>query len=249
MAFLLRLTHAVGILTLFLMLWSGLLIYWAHDPYEITVFGYTLFHFFPDGFYKALNVPYKLGLGMGWHFTVQWFYIGNGLLYTAWLFISGHWRDVVPTRLHEFIDAAKVAGHDFGLVKTLPPQGRYNAAQKISYAGIPVLGMVATLSGWAMYKPVQLGWVLHLFGTYEIARGVHFITALLFVGFIVVHVVQVLVQAVKSGWAHLGAMFIGTPDPEEGHTGPISPPIILPPDMLPAMPDGGLPPVEPGPAR
>jgi hypothetical protein len=73
-----------------------------------------------------------------------------------------------------------------------------------------------------MYKPVQLGWVLHLFGTYEVARGVHFITALLFVGFILVHVAQVL----KAGTKHLAAMFLGTPMP--GHAAPEPPPAPLP---------------------
>ena len=37
------------------MVWSGLLIYWANDVYRIGWGGFTLFHFFPDWFYRALN--------------------------------------------------------------------------------------------------------------------------------------------------------------------------------------------------
>jgi thiosulfate reductase cytochrome b subunit len=209
----LRLLHLVGIFSLGIMLWSGLLIYWAHDPYEIVVFGTTLFHFFPDWFYNLTGAKRKLATGMGWHFVVQWVFIANGLLYCAYLAYSGHWRQVLPTRWRHFPQAVQVALHDFGLVKQLPPQGLYNAAQRISYAAVPVMGLLASLSGWAIYKPVQLGWLLGLFGNYEVARGVHFVTALLFVGFVLVHVAQVL----KAGYRHLGAMFLGTPAPMGGH--------------------------------
>ena len=210
----LRLLHLVGIFCLGLMLWSGLLIYWAHDPYRITVFGYEVFHFFPKGFYQFFGAEFKLAQGMGWHFAIQWLFMANGLLYVGWLALSGHWRDLAPTRLRVFADAWLVTLHDLGLRKTAPAQqGRYNAAQRLAYASVPLLGAAASLSGWAMYKPVQLGWLTGLFGSYENARLVHFATALAFTGFVVIHVAQVLRQALLTGWAHLGAMFLGTPDP------------------------------------
>jgi len=189
------------------MLWSGLLIYWAHDPYDLVVFGYTVFHFFPDWFYELTGAKFSLATGMGWHFVIQWVFIANGLMYCAWLALSGHWKEILPNKIRYFTEALQVTLHDVGLVKKLPPQGMFNAAQRFAYTSIPLFGALATLSGWAMYKPVQMGWLLHLFGTYEIARGVHFITALLFVGFILVHVAQVL----KAGVKHLSAMFLGTP--------------------------------------
>ncbi len=217
----LRLLHLVGIFSLGLMLWSGLLIYWAHDPYRITVLGYEVFHFFPKGFYQFLGAERKLAQGMGWHFAVQWIFMANGLLYTGWLWVSGRWRDLAPRRWGELADAVHVALHDVGLRKQAPPQtGRYNAAQKLAYASIPLLGAMATLSGWAIYKPVQIGWLLGLFGNYENARLVHFCTALAFTGFIGIHVAQVLRQALQTGWGHLGAMFLGTADPAEDQARP-----------------------------
>lgn len=211
----LRLLHLVGMFCLGLMLWSGLLIYWAHDPYDLTLFGYTVFHFFPDWFYELTGAKRHLAKGMGWHFVVMWVFMANGLIYWAWVFFSGHWREVLPIRFRHFGEAFQVVLHDLGLRKTLPPQGMFNAAQRFAYSAVPLMGMAATLSGWAMYKPVQLGWVLHLFGDYETARGVHFVTALLFVGFILVHLGQVAKQAFATGWGHLSAMFLGTPYPSE----------------------------------
>jgi len=47
------------------MIWSGLLIYWANDVYELRVGGVTLFHFFPDWFYRALDLEHSLATARG----------------------------------------------------------------------------------------------------------------------------------------------------------------------------------------
>ena len=49
--------HWVNFPVLFLMIWSGLLIYWSNDVYRIGLGSYTLFSFFPQQFYEALGVP------------------------------------------------------------------------------------------------------------------------------------------------------------------------------------------------
>ena len=68
------------------------------------------------------------------------------------------------------------------LRKEHPPQGKHNALQKGAYTGIVVVGALAVLSGFAIYKPVQLGWLTALFGGYELARYWHFVTVWIFVG-------------------------------------------------------------------
>ena len=45
------------------------------------------------------------------------------------------------------------------LRKEHPPQGKHNALQKAAYTFIVVLGALATLTGFAIYKPVQLAWL------------------------------------------------------------------------------------------
>ena len=41
-----------------MMIWSGILIYWANAVFSIKIFGYELFHFFPAWFYEFLGVPF-----------------------------------------------------------------------------------------------------------------------------------------------------------------------------------------------
>ena len=52
-----RWLHWVSFPFLFLMIWSGLLIYWANDVYRIGWGETTLVSFFPERFYTALRIP------------------------------------------------------------------------------------------------------------------------------------------------------------------------------------------------
>jgi thiosulfate reductase cytochrome b subunit len=76
--------------------------------------------------------------------------------------------------------------------------------QKLLYAGIIVVGVVIVLSGLAIWKPVQLYYLVMLFGDYPAARYVHFICMALICLFLVVHVALALLVP-KS----LRAMIIG----------------------------------------
>ncbi|HEX7926499.1 MAG TPA: cytochrome b/b6 domain-containing protein, partial [bacterium] len=87
----------------------------------------------------------------------------------------------------------------------LPPQGKFNAAQRIAYSAILAMGVVAVASGLAIYKPIQLGPLRALFGGYEGARLVHFLMAVGFVAFFLVHIAQVI----RAGWNNFQAMVTG----------------------------------------
>lgn len=69
-----RWMHWVNFPILFLMIWSGLLIYWANDAYRIGLGRFTLFHFFPDRFFTLLGVGHRLAEGMALHFFFMWFF-------------------------------------------------------------------------------------------------------------------------------------------------------------------------------
>jgi hypothetical protein len=47
-----RWAHWINFPLLMLMLWSGLLIYWANDVYRLGWGQTTVFHLFPEGFYR-----------------------------------------------------------------------------------------------------------------------------------------------------------------------------------------------------
>jgi thiosulfate reductase cytochrome b subunit len=74
---------------------------------------------------------------------------------------------------------------------THPPQGKHNALQKGAYTFIVVLGALSVLTGFAIYKPVQLAWLTALFGGYELTRYWHFWAVWIFIAFTVLHVALV----------------------------------------------------------
>lgn len=199
-----RWMHWINVPLLGVMLWSGLLIYWANDVYRVGLGDVTVVHFFPDWFYKLLHVPFRLAEGMAWHFLFAWFFTINGALYVLYTAISGEWRYLVPNR-HSFREAIDVALHDLGLLRGPLPQRKFNGAQQIAYTGIVLAGVGSVVTGLAVYKPVQFGWLATLLGGYPAARVEHFALAVGYVLFFGVHITQVI----RAGWNNFRAMVTG----------------------------------------
>lgn len=187
-----------------LMIWSGLLIYWANDVYRLGWGDKTILKFFPQTFYDALKVPFRLADGMSLHFFFMWFFTINGIIYFLYLLFSKEWKLIVPDK-HSWKEAWQVLLHDLHIKRGLPPQKKYNAAQRIAYTGVIVMGFLMILTGLAIYKPVQLNWLCALLGGYEWARAEHFIITILFVLFFVIHLLQVII----AGWNIFRGMVTG----------------------------------------
>jgi thiosulfate reductase cytochrome b subunit len=180
--------HWINFPILTIMIWSGLLIYWANSVYSIRIGTATLFKFFPLGFYNTLNVPNRLAEGMAFHFVFMWVFFPNGLLYVLYTIFSGEWRYLLPDK-KSFKNAA----------------GKYNGAQRIAYTSIIVMGIGSLVTGLAIYKPVQFGFLSSLCGGYEAARAEHFILTIGYVLFFMVHIIQVI----KTGWKNFQGMVTG----------------------------------------
>src|SRR2546425_1109357 len=118
--------HWINFPVLMVMIWSGLLIYWANDVYRIGFGDHTLVKFFPDWFYHPFHnektdaalyhLDARLAEGMGWHFLFMWFFFINGLLYVLYTAFSGEWRYLLPNR-HTLKEAWQVTLHDLYLSK------------------------------------------------------------------------------------------------------------------------------------
>lgn len=187
-----------------MMIWSGILIYWANPAYSLRIAGYELFHFFPDWFYDTLGIPFRLAEGLQLHFFFMWLFTINGVIYVVYTIVSSEWRALLPLP-GSFRRATQVALHDAHIVKSKPPQGKYNDAQRIAYTGVILMGAASTLTGLAIYKPLQLAWLTSLLGGYEWARWEHFWLTTVFVLFFVVHIIQVAL----AGWANFRSMITG----------------------------------------
>jgi len=208
-----RWMHWVNFPVLFTMIWSGLLIYWndsdnayqhPHAVYRVGVGSLTLARMFPPWFWKAINAPYRVTEGLGYHFFFMWLFAINGILYVSYLLISGEWRVLVPERT-SVQDAIQVTLVDLHLRKGLPPQKKYNGAQRIAYSAVILMGLGSLVTGLSIYKPTQVHWITSLLGGYEMARWEHFWLTMGFCAFFVVHVVQVAL----AGWNNFRSMVSG----------------------------------------
>jgi thiosulfate reductase cytochrome b subunit len=199
-----RWAHWINFPVLGVMIWSGLLIYWANDVYRIGIGRWTLFHFFPHWVYDAFGLDHRLAYGMSIHFFFMWLFAINGVIYFVFTLLSGAWRELLPT-WQSSREAVQVILYELGLKKTLPPQGKYNSAQKIAYAAIVLMGLGSLLTGIAIYRPTQLAWLTFVLGGYQTARLLHFLFMLGYVGFFLIHIGQVI----RAGWNNFRSMVIG----------------------------------------
>ena len=203
-SFAVRLFHWVNFPVLFIMIWSGTLIYWANDTYKIAISKHVLFQFYPESVYKALKIPFRLAEGMSWHFVFMWLFFLNGLLYVLYVLFTGEWKDFFP-KLSSFKDAFYVVLYDLKLRKEKPEQGKYNAAQKIAYTAIVLMGAGSLLTGLVIYKPIQFNYLTTLLGGYEAARFQHFLLTIGFLVFFLIHIIQVII----AGWNNFRAIVTG----------------------------------------
>lgn len=131
-----------------------------------------------------------LGGALAWHFSAMWLLALDGLAYLVYGFLSGHFRRelAVPTPrafVRDFRSALTFRlGHRIG---------HYNAVQRALYLG--VIGGIAlqVFTGLAIWKPVQLGLLVAVFGGYPLARNIHLAMMFLIVAFVVVHLALVAI--------------------------------------------------------
>lgn len=206
---LVRATHWANALLLAGMIGSGLQIYGAYSHFGLR--GQLLPVPNPfDG--HPLPSWFRLGGwlagGLQWHFTLAWPFVVSALCYLAYLALSGEWRALV-FRPADVPAALQMQLYYLRLRREHPPQGKHNALQKGAYSFILVLGALAVLSGFSIYKPVQLAWLTAAFGGYEWARYWHFVAVWLFLAFIAVHVLMVFVADPASLRAMLTGRYRG----------------------------------------
>ena len=200
-----RLTHWGTAIVLGGMITSGLQIYEAYarfgnrgGPYYPSPFNDTQF---PGTF----RLGGWLAGALNWHFALAWPLVTFGILYLFYLVGSGEWRSLL-FRPRDVPGAWQMARYYLRLRSDHPPQGKHNPLQKLAYTSVIVLGALAVLTGFAVYKPVQLGWLTALFGGFQAARYWHFWMVWAFVAFSIIHVILVFVvdpaslRAMVTGW-------------------------------------------------
>ena len=187
------------------MIASGLQIYAAYARFGERGGPYYVNPFEARAFPQWSRLGGWLAGGINWHFTLMWPLVIGSVLYLGYLAASGEWRALL-FRPRDLRGAIEMQQYYLRLRKHHPPQGKHNPLQKLAYTFIIVVGALAVLSGFAIYKPTQLSWLTTLLGGFQAARYWHFWTVWIFTGFLLVHVVLVFVvdpaslRAMISGW-------------------------------------------------
>ena len=187
----LRIMHWVNAFAIVVMIGSGWKIYndealfgWLHFPEWITIGG------------EAQGA-------LQWHFAAMWILMLNGLCYLVYGFTTGRFKHkLLPIRLREIVSNVRDAlrfrlAHD--------DITHYNAVQKVLYAGIIVVIAFQVISGWAVWKPMQLSELTSLFSvfhksSFQGARLAHFLGMSAIVLFLLIHV-DVGVDCSSHNWS------------------------------------------------
>jgi thiosulfate reductase cytochrome b subunit len=152
-----------------------------------------------------------LAMGRQWHLFFAWLFVINGLIFIAYAVASRHaTRDLTPTRKDLRGIGKSIKDHLILRHPTGNEAKRYNVLQKLAYAGILfVVGPMIVLTGLAMSPTIDTAfpWLLTVLGGRQAARTIHFLTCFSFVGFIVIHVLQVIltgffnnIRSMVTGW-------------------------------------------------
>jgi thiosulfate reductase cytochrome b subunit len=202
-----RIMHWVNALAMLILIGSGWKIY--NDE---VLFGWL---HFPEW----MTVGREAQGALQWHFFAMWLLVLNGLAYLTYGIVSGRFRrKLFPIRPREVLanirDALRFRLSHEDIT-------RYNAVQRLLYAGIILVIIVQVLSGLAVWKPVQFSELAALFYSFQGSRLVHFLGMAAIVGFLVVHVALALLVP-KT----IGAMITGGPrvDPAADETPADAPP-------------------------
>ena len=171
-----RVMHWIGVYAMGCMIFSGWEIYNASPS-------------LPFVFPAWATLGGWLGGALAWHLSAMWLLFADGFAYLVYGFASGHFRRDLKPPLPTEVAHDLVAALRFRLKHYI---GHYNAVQRALYGGVIIAIVLQVMTGLAIWKPVQLGWLAGLFGGYPIARGIHLTTMFCIVAFVLVHVAMVV---------------------------------------------------------
>jgi Ni/Fe-hydrogenase b-type cytochrome subunit len=175
-----RITHWVNAIALTIMVATGLRIFNAYPAFARKGETFCCYPFEHRPIPAALTFGGWLAGARNWHFAMMWVLVVNGLVYLGFIYLHGEWRDLAPRKgvLHDSWEMVKF--YTFRR-KDHPIQGKHNALQRMAYFAMPIVGVMAVITGLAIWKPVELAPLTNLMGGYVWARYWHFWAMLLLV--------------------------------------------------------------------
>lgn len=162
-----KIFHWANLVSIFLMITSGLQIYNANP-----VFGGR------DGWQipPLFLLGGWLAGGRHWHFAAMWLFALNLLWYGIYIIVTQRWK-------HRFINSKDIKA----LKLSHNPKRKNYAWHRLAYTAIVPVLLLAIFSGMGMYKPAQFYWIVEFFGSWQALRIVHFASVPIVIVFAVVH--------------------------------------------------------------
>lgn len=164
--------HWVNLISVLLMLTSGLQIYNANP-----VFGGRAGWQFPDVF---LLGGWLAG-GRDWHFATMWLFSLNLLWYGIYIFVSRRWRV-------RFVRVKDLKALQVGQ----SAKRKLYSWHRLVYSAIVPLLLLSLFTGLGMYKPAQFFWIVDCFGSWQALRIVHFAAVPIVLTYTIVHALLAL---------------------------------------------------------
>ena len=223
--FITRAWHWTNVVTVTIMLMSGLMIFNAHPRLYWGAFGANPDHAWldltgstgrPFPGWATIPTNYSLADARLWHFAFGWLLMIAIAGYLLWSLVSGHLRrDLAPSAaelapVHIWQD---IKNHARLKLPTGAAALRYNILQKLAYGGVLLVllpGMIVTGLTMSPGMNAAWPWVLDLLGGRQSARSLHFLCAAGLVAFFLVHIAMVVLagplnelRSMLSGWYRL----------------------------------------------
>ncbi len=197
-----RLWHWVNVLALVILFMSGLNISNAHPHLYWGQAGFDPRHAWLNvaNFPGWATIPgyYSLAAARQWHVLLAWVFAVGLLIYMLVALFNGHFRSDIVTGRKDWRWAnirADIAAHL--RLRFNHGEGKYNFLQKLSY-GVVLFILLPLMIGTGMAispgSDAAFPWLTDLFGGRQSARSIHFIIAWSLFGFLVIHIVLVLLS-------------------------------------------------------
>ena len=154
------------------------------------------------------GAPKKHSINHWLHYTIDWAWMINGMVFVVLLFVSGQWVRIVPTSW-EFVPHALSVSVQYASLDWPTENGwvNYNALQVIAYfTTVFIAAPLAAVTGFRLSPMWRTSWErLSRWYPIEVARRAHFPVMIYFVAFIVVHVALVLTTGARRNLNHMYA--------------------------------------------
>jgi thiosulfate reductase cytochrome b subunit len=160
------------------------------------------------GRFRTRNAPKRISIHLWLHLALDILWILNGIVFLVLLFATGQWMRIVPTSW-DVVPNALSAALQYASMNWPTEDGwvNYNSLQLLSYFAIVfVAAPLAILTGVRMsgFWPRDATRLNRIYPI-QVARAVHFPVMLVFVAFVIVHVVLVLATGALRNLGHMYA--------------------------------------------